>query len=245
VVNRGFDHYDAIVSGSFDSFASYDTWNAWNRNWVMGSLLGTFGPLSLLMRYHKTKDRSYLEKTTEPSRMGVLGSHLPGVVDVVRASRADIDAATDGRITHAEAARSIFDRFDKVDFLPPYMGFGDPKKVATATFTMLAGGRHVTWYRLHGDAVYRDNCTFPMLTYSRDAAAFVLEEAREAWRRSFSALRDVFFANNNDWRHTAPALGAQQQLVTPISAAVPFVDELAELDGAEGPRGMASPTGVG
>src|SRR5213076_3413095 len=81
VVNRGFDHYDTIVSGSFDSFANYDTWNAWNRNWVMGSLLGTFGPLSLLMRYHKTKDRSYLEKTTEPSRMGVLGSHLPGVVD--------------------------------------------------------------------------------------------------------------------------------------------------------------------
>ena len=245
VVNRGFNHYDAIVSGSFDSFASYDTWNAWNRNWVMGSLLGTFGPLSLLMHYHNTKDRSWLQKTTEPSRMGVLGSHLPGVVDVVQASRADMDAAIAGEITFAEASERVFARFRGVEFLPPYMGFGDPKKTATATFTMLAGARHVTWYRLHGDATYRDNCTFPLRTYARDGAAFVLGEARQAWRRSSSALRDVFFARNNDWRHTAPALAAHSELATPIAAIAPFADELAEFDRAESQPSAASSTGVG
>lgn len=243
VVNRGFDHYDTIVSGAFDSFSNYDTWNAWNRNWVMGSLLGTFGPLSLWMRYRNTKDRSYLEKTTEPSRMGVLGSHLPGVVEVVQASRADMDAMIAGEITHTEASERMFARFSEVEFLPPYMRFGDPAKTATATFTLLPGARHVTWYRRHGDAAYRENCTFPLLTYARDGAAFVLGETRQAWRRSFSAMRDVFFANNGDWRHTAPALAAHSQLVTPVPAIDPLTGELAGLEAAASPSAVSS-TGV-
>lgn len=245
VINSGFDHYDTIVSGSFDSFASYETWNAWNRNWVMGSLLGTFGPLSLLMHYRKTKDRSYLEKTTEPSRMGVLGSHLPGVVDMAQASRAYMDAAIAGEITHKEASERIFARFRTLDFLPSYMGFGDPEKTATATFTLIPGARHVMWYRMHGDAVYRDNCTFPLTTYARDGAGFVLSETREAWRRSFSALRDVLFAHNSDWRHTASALDAHSELVKPIPPIAPFADELAELNAVEGTQSSASPAGVG
>ncbi|MER6288532.1 NAD(P)/FAD-dependent oxidoreductase [Streptomyces sviceus] len=245
VVNRGFDHYDTIVSGSFDSFANYDTWNAWNRNWVMGSLLGTFGPLSLLMHYHKTKDRAYLEKTTEPSRIGVLGSHLPGVVDMAQSSRINMDAAMAGEITYKEASERIFAQFREIDFLPPYMGFGDPKKSATATFTLLPGARHVTWYRMHGDPVYRDNCTFPLTTYARDGAAFVRDEVRDAWRRSFTALRDVFFARNSDWRHIAPALAAHPELVTPVPPIEPFAQAQAEFNEAVAPRSTASPTGAG
>ncbi|MGI8665210.1 MAG: NAD(P)/FAD-dependent oxidoreductase [Jatrophihabitans sp.] len=245
VVNRGFDHYDTIVSGAFDSFASYDTWNAWNRNWVMGSLLGTFGPLSLLMHYRKTNDRSYLDKTTEPSRMGVLGSHLPGVVDMARASRADMDAAIAGEISHREASDRIFARFRKIDFLPPYMGFGDPNKTATATFTLIPGARHVNWYRMHADAVYRDNCTFPLTTYARDGAAFVLDEARDAGRRSLSALRDVFYANNDDWRHTAPALDAHPELVTRVPMIASAANTVADLKQAKRRRSTVSRRGVG
>ncbi|MEU3370546.1 NAD(P)/FAD-dependent oxidoreductase [Streptomyces sp. NPDC006711] len=242
VVNRGFDHYDTVVSGSIDSFASYETWNAWNRNWVMGSLLGTFGPLSLLMRYHKTKDRSHLEKTTEPSRMGVLGSHLPGVVEMAQASRAHMDAALAGEITHQEASERIFARFRAIDFLPAYMGFGDPEKTATATFTLLPGARHVMWYRMHGDALYRDNCTFPLLTYARDGAAFVLDETRDAYRRGFSALRDVLFARNGDWRHVAPALAAHPELVAPVQAHTPGPQEPPGLDDIEASLTEAAPT---
>lgn len=226
VVNRGFDHYDTIVSGAFDSFASYPTWNAWNRNWVMGSLLGTFGPLSLLMHYNKTKDRSYLDKTTEPSRMGVLGSHLPGVVDLVRSARADLDAAMAGEISHEAASERILSRFRQAEFLPPYMGFGDPRKTATATFTLIPGARHVTWYRMHGDAVYRDNCTFPLLTYAQNGASFAASEAGDALRRSASAVRDIFFADNRDWRHTAPALDAHPELAMQIPPATLAADAL-------------------
>jgi hypothetical protein len=98
----------------------------------------------------------------------------------------------------------IFARFRTADFLPPYMGFGDPKKTATATFTLLPGARHVLWYRRHGDAVYRDNCTFPLTTYTRSGADFVLDEVRQAVRNSVSAVRDVFFADNRDCTRGPP-----------------------------------------
>ncbi|HEY7043213.1 MAG TPA: tryptophan 7-halogenase [Nocardioidaceae bacterium] len=240
VVNRSFDHYDMIVSRSFDAFASYDTWNAWNRNWALGNMLGAFGPLSLLLRYLRTKDRTHLEKTTEPGRIGVLGSHLPDVVTTMRASQDDIDAATQGRITHAEAGRRIFDRLGELDFVPGYMGFGDPTQGATATFTLPAGARHVTWYRMHGSEKWRENCTFPLTTYARETLRFMAGEARAAWRRGTSAMRDVFFASNDDWRRTPPALAAHGKLWSPIPMTVHLDEELIPAE----PLGESSGNGI-
>jgi tetracycline 7-halogenase / FADH2 O2-dependent halogenase len=249
VVNTGFDHYDLIVSRSFDAFASYETWNAWNRNWALGNMLGAFGPLSLLIRYLKSGDRSHLDKTTEPGRIGVLGSHLPQVVEVMRASEAEIDAATEGRITHAEAGRRIFELLGKLEFVPRYMGFGDPDQSSTATFTLLNGARHVTWYRVLGPRQWRDNCTFPLLTYVREALRFTTDATGSALRRAASALRDVLFAKNGDWRYTPSALSAHGKVWTPIPAAVqddtgegPEKPALAVPDTAER---TATPSGVG
>jgi FADH2 O2-dependent halogenase len=216
VVNRGFDHYDMIVSRSFDAFASYETWNAWNRNWALGNMLGAFGPLSLLMRYFTTKDPSYLARTTEPGRIGVLGSHLPEVVEVMQASQDDIDAATAGGISPSEASRRIFKRLGDLDFVPPYMGFGDPDHRAPATFTLGAGARHVTWYRRHGSDRWKENCTFSLTTYARKALAFSYRAGMDSFRRGFSAMRDVFSAGNRDWRYLPPALSAHGTTWAPI-----------------------------
>lgn len=249
VVNTGFDHYDRIVSRSFDAFASYETWNAWNRNWALGNMLGAFGPLSLLTRYLKSGDRSHLDKTTEPGRIGVLGSHLPQVVEVMQASEAEIEAATEGQITHAEAGRRIFERLGKLEFVPRYMGFGDPNQSSTATFTLLSGARHVTWYRLFGPRQWRDNCTFPLLTYVREALRFAGEETGAALRRATTALRDVFFAMNGDWRYTPSALSAHGKKWTPIPAAVQEDigdgPEEPALGAGDNARRTATPSGVG
>src|SRR5262249_24113587 len=152
-----------------DAFASYDLWNAWNRNWALGNMLGAFGPLALLLRYLATKDPSYLAKTTEPGRIGVLGSHLPEVVEVMRACQDEVDAAVAGQQSHAAGAARIFERLGSCDFLPPYMGFGKADAHAQATFTLMSGVRHVNWYRRHGSERWKENCVFPLTTYARHA----------------------------------------------------------------------------
>jgi tetracycline 7-halogenase / FADH2 O2-dependent halogenase len=244
VINTGFDHYDMIVSRSFDAFASYETWSAWNRNWALGNMLGAFGPLSLLLRYLKTGDRAYLEKTTEPGRIGVLGSHLQPVVATMRDSQADIDAATLGQITHAEAGRRIFERLGKLDFVPKYMGFGNPKQGSTATFTLQSGARHVLWYRLIGPRQWRENCVFPLLTYVREALGFARETTGLAWRRGITALRDIFFARNSDWKYIPAALTAHGKVWTPIPPAVLPADPDAEItDLAQAAPGESGPAG--
>ena len=208
VVNTGFDHYDLIVTKSFDSFASYDLWNAWNRNWVLGNFLGTFGAFKLLLKYLETGNNRFLEMTTEPGRIGVLSSHLPEVRAAMDASGDDIAAALAGRVTHAEASRSIFDRLGALEFVPKYMGFGDPNHRAPSTFTLPAGARHVLWYRFQGDPKWRDYASFNLLTYAGYVARFLGRESVDNSRRFLTAFRDVFFANNHDWRYTPHALRA-------------------------------------
>jgi tetracycline 7-halogenase / FADH2 O2-dependent halogenase len=216
VVNTGFDHYDLIVTKSFDSFASYDLWNAWNRNWVMGNFLGTFGAFKLLLKYLETGNRRFLEMTTEPGRIGVLSSHLPEVRNAMDASADDIDEALEGRMSHAEAGRAIFERLGALKFLPPYMGFGDPSHRAPSTFTLPNGARHVLWYRFQSDPKWREYASFSLLTYAAHVARFLGRETRETSRRFLTAFRDVFFANNHDWRYTPNALRAHGRFHAPF-----------------------------
>jgi FADH2 O2-dependent halogenase len=219
VVNDGFDHYDVIVSRSFDAFASYDLWNAWNRNWVMGNFLGTFGPLANLIRYLGSGDRKFLDATTKPGAIGVLSSHLPEVRAAIEASSKDIADAVAGGITPAEASRKIFARLGALPFLPQYMGFGDPDHHAPSTFTLPAGARSVLWYRLQGDRKWRDYAAFPLLPYAGQAMRFGLREVGNNFRRAFAAVRDIFFANNDEWHYTPHALSAHGRYHEPFAEA--------------------------
>lgn len=208
VVNTGFDHYDTIVSRSFDSFASYDLWNAWNRNWVMGNFLGTFGPFANLLRYLGSGDRKFLDATTQPGNIGVLSSHLPEVRSAILASSDDIGEAVAGRITHKEAGERIFARLGALTFLPPYMGFGKPEQHAPSTFTLPMGARNVLWYRFQRDRRWRDYVTFNLFTYARQVFGFGWRHTGDTIRRAWAALRDVFFAGNGEWKTTPHALRA-------------------------------------
>jgi FADH2 O2-dependent halogenase len=202
-------------------------------------MLGAFGPLSLLVRYLATKDRSYLEKTTEPGRIGVLGSHLPQVVEVMRYSKEAIDGALAGEFSHAEASRRVFGRLAICDFLPPYMGFGDPDKHAQATFTLLAGARHVTWYRRNASPAWKENCVFPLTTYARHAAGAMVGGTRESIRDAWSEIRDVLVPGNREWKYQPAAMQAHGRRWAPIpefAGPAPDsdgdpLDEFAELTG--------------
>jgi len=217
VVNTGFDHYDLIVTKSFDSFASYDLWNAWNRNWVMGNFLGTFGAFKLLLRFFETGNSRFLDMTTEPGRIGVLSSHLPEVRAAMDASGDDIAFALAGQISDVEASRRIFERLGALRFLPPYMGFGRPEQKAPSTFTLPMGARHVLWYRFQSDAKWRDYASFSLLTYARMVLGFTTRQTGEAARRFSTAFRDVFFADNDDWKYTPHALRAHGRYHEPFA----------------------------
>ena len=214
VVNDGFDHYDVVVSRSFDAFASYELWNAWNRNWAMGNFLGTFGPLANLIRYLGSGDRKYLDATTLPGNIGVLSMNLPDVRAAIDASSEDIASAVDGRITHKEAHDRIFARLGSLKFLPPYMGFGKPEQHTPATFTLPAGTRHVLWYRFNGNKQWRDYAVFPLLTYARQVAGFAWHHTADAFSRAMRGLRDVFWGGNGEWRKTPHAMRAHAQWAT-------------------------------
>ncbi len=206
IVNTGFDHYDLIVSKSFDAWKSYELWNAWNRNWVLGNYMGTWGPLSMLVRYLGTKDRRFLDKTSELGRIGVLSSHIPEIRDAMRASGGDIDDALAGRVTHKEASARIFARLGALPFVPKYMGFGRVDQHAPTTFTLPMGARHVLWYRFFSDARWRDWCGFSLLTYARLALGAAFSQLREGSRRALAAFRDVFIAGNDEWRYMPNAI---------------------------------------
>lgn len=208
VVNTGFDHYDHIVSRSFDAFQSYELWNAWNRNWMMGNFLGTFGPLASLVRYLSTGDRAILDQTTAPGRVGVLGSHLPEVLAAMTASSEDVSRAAIGVLSDEEASARIFARLGGLTFLPPYMGFGDPAQRSPGTFTLQAGARHVRWYRRHPDAKWRDYATFSLLTYAAEAAGLVGGQLVANLRRAVAAMRDVVAAGNGESRWQPRGLSA-------------------------------------
>jgi FADH2 O2-dependent halogenase len=216
VVNTGFDHYDTIVSRSFDAFASYDLWNAWNRNWVMGNFLGTFGPLANLIRYLGSGDRKYLDVTTQPGNIGVLSSHLPEVRAAIMASSDDIGEAVAGNLTHREASDRIFARLGALKFLPPYMGFGKPEQHAPSVFTLPMGARHVMWYRQHGDRKWRDYATFNLLTYAGQVTRFAWRHTADSLGRARRALRDVFFAANDEWQQMPHAMRAHGDVYEPF-----------------------------
>jgi FADH2 O2-dependent halogenase len=209
-VNGAFNHFDHVVTKSFDSFASYDLWNAWNRNWVMGNFLGTFGPFANLIRFLGTGDRTYLDRTTEPQNLGVLSSHLPEVKAAMMASGDDISAAIEGRVSHAEASKRIFDRLGALKFLPPYMGFGRPEQHAPSVFTLPLGARHVTWYRFQGDKKWMDYAVFSLMTYAWEVAKFAGRQTKETFSRFARAIRDIWFAGNEEWKYTPNALRAHR-----------------------------------
>ncbi|MDQ1745639.1 MAG: tetracycline 7-halogenase / O2-dependent halogenase [Pseudonocardiales bacterium] len=196
-VNRAFDHYDLVVSHSFDAFAHWELWNAWNRNWAIGNMLGTFGSLSVLMRYLASRDPAILEESVDPLHAGVLGSQLPEVVELMRRSAEHIAEAAAGRASPAAAGAEIFRLIGAADFLPPYLRFGDPDG-GVPTFTLQAGARHVTWYRTQAPEQWRRHCDFPLSTYSWHALGYLAGTAGQVAGRLFGDSRDVVRARNHE-----------------------------------------------
>jgi FADH2 O2-dependent halogenase len=230
IVNAGFDHYDLIVSRSFDAFADYDLWNAWNRNWMLGNFLGTGGPLALLIRSLSSGDMSHLLRTSDRGRIGVLSSHLPQVREVMLANAALVDDATAGRLTPAEASRQIFARLAALDFVPARLGFGDPNQRAPTDFTLPGGLSTILWYGNKAPPAWQEYMKFSPFAYAWLALKFVATQVGGDLRRAYATVRDVFSPWNQEWRYNPRGLsGHGLRTLPPPYASPPAAAEVSEV----------------
>jgi FADH2 O2-dependent halogenase len=201
-VQGALDHYDMVVANSFDSWRSFDLWNAWQRVWGISNIMGTWGQLGVLMRYEATGDRGLLELLEQPGHRGVLSSQLPELQELRAACAEDLSAGVSGEISEAEAGTRMLARLGAAAFFPPFLRIGDPNRRYNATFSFQAGARQLLWYRFRAPERWRTYCYFPMLTYAWSTLKWALTNRGLGNRRKRGGLRDVFYTWNRDWTDT-------------------------------------------
>lgn len=121
-----FDFHDDIVYSSFVAFRDYDLWNAVNRTWQLGTMLGNVVIEDAYYRYTLSGDDKVfldLEQSRYPGspfpvsdRFNELGVFTRQVCQAVEA----------GTTAPKDAAAQIFTKIREADYLPPSFGFGDP-----------------------------------------------------------------------------------------------------------------------
>lgn len=236
VVNRGFDHFDSVISRAYDALGDYDLWNAWNRVWVLSNLVGTFGAVGVLFEYLGSKDPAVLRQTSQPDRIGALGSHMPEIRSLVAGCGEQVDAAAAGRISAAEASRTIFERLGAMNCVPPYMGFGKAEQRVPCDPTFFWNARASLWYQFScPDPKWRAYFGVNPTTAALATLGFVGQQTARSTRRLWASLRDIFFAANSEWRYNPNALAAHGRLVEPLAAA-PLASPLPEEVRSSGER---------
>ena len=213
-------HYDRVIARSFDSFGDYGLWNAWNRVWMVGNYLGTWGSLRMLLKWYETGDRKWLDMSTERARTGVLGSQLPEIRELISSSSDDVLAAQAGEITSAEASDRIFKRIAAARSLPPFLRLGDEADRTLGTFALMSGARQLLWYRFSAPPEWRDYASFNIFTYLRKVAGFLGKTGGAGLGRTWRGMRDVVFSRNRDWMYKPNALAVGSPRYTDDEAGV-------------------------
>ncbi|HHO53938.1 MAG TPA: hypothetical protein ENK18_24480 [Deltaproteobacteria bacterium] len=200
LIQGSLDHYDRIVSRSFDAFRSFELFNAWNRVWALGNYLATYSTLSLHMQHQATGDRGCLDALHTPEHQGVLSSQVPEFTKLCDAGAEDVAAVVEGTLSPTVAAERILERIDQLPFIPRYMRFGHPEGRVPARFTLPAGARHILWHRLFAAPRWRRRHHLGLFRYASGALRFNARLLRAALRRAAHVTRDTLWAYNRDWR---------------------------------------------
>lgn len=195
-------HYDRIVSRSFDSWRSFELWNAWQRIWGLGNIMGTWGPLSQLMRFEGSGDKAILSEGLQPENVGCLSSQHPEVQVVVDQADAILERAVSGELDDQQASNQVLALLGSLDFFPPYLRLGDPNRRYNAFFTLIPAARILLWYRFFAPQRWRNYCYFGAVNYLRATLKWIASSRSRGRRRMWQGLRDVVRGWNNDWRRS-------------------------------------------
>lgn len=116
---------DRMVFNSFRSFATFPTWNAWLRLWLVNIIFGDLRMFRICLKYLMTGDKAVFESLDEdPLPLSTApGENL--MEDLYRYGDATFDRWEAGEITAEEAAAAIFQRLGESN-LPPIHPWSDP-----------------------------------------------------------------------------------------------------------------------
>ncbi|MER7721210.1 tryptophan 7-halogenase [Streptomyces flaveolus] len=120
-----FDFHDDIVYSSFVGFRDYELWNAVNRTWMLGTMLGNVMLEDAYYRFERTGDDGVFRELEE---FGHPGSPLPvseGFTRMGPLTRELCEAVDQGTETSSEAARKILSYIRDADFIAPSFRFGE------------------------------------------------------------------------------------------------------------------------
>ncbi|MFI2435501.1 NAD(P)/FAD-dependent oxidoreductase [Streptomyces sp. NPDC018693] len=120
-----FDFHDDIVYSSFVGFRDYELWNAVNRTWMLGTMLGNVMLEDAYYRFERTGDDGVFR---ELEQHGHPGSPLPvsdGFNRMGHLTRELCQAVDEGTQDPGEAARKILTYIRGADFIAPSFKFGE------------------------------------------------------------------------------------------------------------------------
>ncbi|AZS83471.1 FAD-dependent oxidoreductase [Streptomyces griseoviridis] len=120
-----FDFHDDIVHSSFVGFRDYELWNAVNRTWMLGTMLGNVMLEDAYYRFERTGDDRVFRELEEH---GSPGSPLPvsaGFTRMGPLTRELCQAVEEGTESPGEAARAILSYIRDADFIAPSFRFGE------------------------------------------------------------------------------------------------------------------------
>jgi FADH2 O2-dependent halogenase len=116
---------DRMVFNSFRAFATFPTWNAWLRLWLVNIIFGDLRMFRVCLKYLMTGDKSIFAALDEDPlpTMTAPGEDLPE--DLYRFGDETFDRWEAGEITSEAAAAAIFEKLGQTN-LPPIHAWGDP-----------------------------------------------------------------------------------------------------------------------
>ncbi|AXI80108.1 NAD(P)/FAD-dependent oxidoreductase [Peterkaempfera bronchialis] len=141
-----FDFHDDLVHSSFVGFRDYELWNAVNRTWMLGTMLGNVMLEDAYYRFQRTGREDVfidMEQSAHP------GSPLPvssGFNEMGLLTRDLCRSVDEGSVTPATAAERILQHIKDADFITPSFHLGDR---GTRCFDMSPGkmAKNAVWCR--------------------------------------------------------------------------------------------------
>jgi tetracycline 7-halogenase / FADH2 O2-dependent halogenase len=143
-----FDFHDSQVYSSFVSFRDYDLWNAMNRTWQLGTMLGNVVIEDAYFRFVQSGDADVFKELEQSDAPGSPFPISPEFNELGILSRQQCELVENGSLQPQQAASQIFAKIRQANYVPPSFGFGEPgQRCFNASPSKMA--KNFVWSRTH------------------------------------------------------------------------------------------------